>query len=131
MAYTSAAGLLTASSDGTLRSRCDAGAGAAGGGHPPSTRTAPLAGRRPDGSVATIAGQRSTWSADGTRFQLQGHGDDVTSVAFSRDGRSIVTASVDHIARIWDARSGRLVEPLRGHFGSVSDRASAPTATGL
>ena len=72
--------------------------------------------------MATIAGRTvDVVRPDGTRFQLQGHENDVTSVAFSRDGRAIVTASVDHVARIWDAKSGRLVQPLRGHFGSVGD----------
>jgi WD40 repeat protein len=34
---------------------------------------------------------------------LRGHDISVNSVAFSPDGTRIVTASVDHTARLWDA----------------------------
>ena len=129
VAYTSAAGLLTASSDGTMRlwdatpePALEADAASAFHPGPPGSRAV-----APDGTVAAIAGQTvEVVRPDGTRFQLQGHTADVNSVAFSRDGRSIVTASVDHTARIWDATSGRLVHPLRGHFASVSDARFSP-----
>jgi WD40 repeat protein len=42
------------------------------------------------------------------------HGDKVWSAAFSPDGTRVVTASSDHTARIWDARTGRpLGKPMR------------------
>jgi WD40 repeat protein len=52
---------------------------------------------------------------------LSGHTDDVTSVAFSPDGRLLVTASRDHDARIWDVASGRMIRLLHGHAAFVSD----------
>ncbi len=46
---------------------------------------------------------------------LKGHTDRVESAAFSPDGRSIVTASNDKTARIWDAATGRPLKVLSGH----------------
>jgi len=43
---------------------------------------------------------------------LPGHGDRVTSVAYSPDGRSIGTASWDGTARLWDAKTGKEVRRL-------------------
>ncbi len=34
------------------------------------------------------------------------HEDDVTAVAFSPDGKTVLTGSHDHTARLWDARTG-------------------------
>jgi WD40 repeat protein len=46
---------------------------------------------------------------------LKGHTDAVVDVAFSPDGKKIVTASKDITARIWDAESGKQLKVLRGH----------------
>lgn len=50
------------------------------------------------------------WDASsGTRLAtLQGHGDDVKSVAFTPDGRILATASADSAIRLWNA-SGQLL----------------------
>ena len=48
---------------------------------------------------------------------LSGHGDIVSSAAYSPDGTRIVTASVDKTARIWDARTGAQLVVLSGHDG--------------
>ena len=57
---------------------------------------------------------------------LQGHRAPVTSVAFSSNGRLVVTASTDHDARLWDAVTGRLVRPLQGHLGPVAAASFSP-----
>src|SRR6266404_7600457 len=49
-----------------------------------------------------------------SRLLLRGHKDAVLYAAYSSDGTKIVTASADHTARIWDARTGRqLTSPLQ------------------
>ena len=37
---------------------------------------------------------------------LTGHSDEVTSVAFSQDGRRVVSGSGDKLVKIWDADKG-------------------------
>jgi WD40 repeat protein len=50
---------------------------------------------------------------------LEGHGDTVLCVAASSCGRYFATGGRDRTARIWDARSGRLVRVLEGHTNRV------------
>ena len=61
---------------------------------------------------------------------MPGHPGDVTSAAFSPDGRHIVTASDDNTARLWEPGSGaglstkwRTVAILSGHTGEVRSAA--------
>jgi WD40 repeat protein len=77
----------------------------------------------PRGNVAAIRKGRSALLVDAKSghvlHTLSGHRSLVTDAEFSPDGTLLVTASVDHDARIWDVRSGRLVHVLRGHFFPV------------
>ncbi len=41
----------------------------------------------------------------------------VLSVAFSPDGKTILTGSQDKTARLWDAATGRPIGPPMPHFG--------------
>ncbi|HEX5736267.1 MAG TPA: AAA family ATPase, partial [Blastocatellia bacterium] len=52
--------------------------------------------------------------------------EDVTSAAFSPDGKLIVTASLDGTARVLDAKTGQNVRELRGHTGRVYGAAFSP-----
>ena len=52
---------------------------------------------------------------------LKGHTDSVLSVAYSPDGRHIISGSADRTIRIWDAKTGDPVGgPPKGHPGSMS-----------
>ncbi|KAI5835209.1 WD40 repeat-like protein [Schizophyllum commune Tattone D] len=52
---------------------------------------------------------------------------EVNSVAFSPDGKRIVSASSDHTIIVWDAESREpITEPLRGHDGTVTSVAFSP-----
>ena len=50
----------------------------------------------------------------------------LTDVVFSPDGRTLLTTSLNRDVKTWDVRSGRLLDVLVGHFGSVSGGAFSP-----
>jgi WD40 repeat protein len=94
-----------------------------------ATPAAPaLEARSPDGrAIARAAGETVTIvRRDGARVALVGHRRPVTSVAFSPDGRRLVTASKDNDAIVWDTASGRPLRVLRAHFGPVFDARYSP-----
>ncbi|MEC8894667.1 MAG: hypothetical protein VX901_15205, partial [Candidatus Poribacteria bacterium] len=51
---------------------------------------------------------------------LIGHDDLVISVAWSPDGKKILTGSLDGIAKVWDAQTGRELSTLKGHDHWIS-----------
>jgi hypothetical protein len=57
----------------------------------------------------------------------QGHTDAINGLAFSPDGRRIVSASADQNLRLWHTSSGKPIgPPLRGHNSSVLVVAFSP-----
>ena len=50
---------------------------------------------------------------------LEGHADGVTAASWSRDGKTLATASADKTVRLWDA-TGKALRTLRGHEGVVT-----------
>jgi WD40 repeat protein len=57
---------------------------------------------------------------------LEGHLDTVHSVAFSPDGKQVVSGSDDHIVRLWDVATGAALQTLEGHSGVVHSVAFSP-----
>jgi len=58
---------------------------------------------------------------------LEGHTDWVNSVAFSPDGKQIVSGSNDRTVRRWDAATGQQLLPaLEGHIAPVYSVAFSP-----
>ncbi|MGW6931905.1 nSTAND1 domain-containing NTPase [Lentzea sp. NPDC054927] len=52
--------------------------------------------------------------------ELSGHRDEINTIAWSPDGRSLLTSSNDHTARVWDSRTGGQRTALIGHTGRVT-----------
>ena len=88
----------------------------------------------PDGQlVATGSSDRAggylrLWdAASGQRVRrLEGHTDAVTSVAFSRDGKRLLTGSYDATARLWNVATGELIRTFAGHDWWVWSAAFSP-----
>ncbi len=78
----------------------------------------------PDGRrVAFLSGREARIvDAESGRvaFRLE-HPGEITSLAFSTDGRRIITGARDRLARIWNGFNGKLIHELAGHQGHVLD----------
>ena len=75
----------------------------------------------------------SSAKVDYTKFTclktLEGHSDNVKSVAYSPDGKKIVSGSNDGTIKIWDANTGQCLKTLKGHSGDVWSVAFSPDGT--
>lgn len=71
-----------------------------------------------------VAGIIDYWSAH--QKTREGHGDSVTVVAFSPDGKTLALASGDRTIWLWDAALGTHQQTLEGHVNSVNAVAFSP-----
>jgi glucose repression regulatory protein TUP1 len=55
----------------------------------------------------------------------------VTSVAFSQDSKLLAAGSLDTVVRVWDAKTGRLLDKFKGHKDSVYSVAFDPAGKWL
>ena len=73
----------------------------------------------PGGGLVAVAGDDSRLVLQrpdgGGRRELRGHTGDVYALAFSPDGKHLVSGSADDTARIWDVKTGQTERVLRGH----------------
>ena len=61
-----------------------------------------------------------------TDFALVGHGEGVTSVAFSPEGKRVLTTSLDETSRIWDVKTGAELLKIPGQGGEISRSIFSP-----
>jgi WD40 repeat protein len=59
-------------------------------------------------------------------FAQESHAYLVTSVAFSPDGKQVVSGAYDKTVKVWDAQTGKLVRILSGHTGFVNSVTFSP-----
>jgi WD40 repeat protein len=57
---------------------------------------------------------------------FSGNNAHITSVAFSPDGKQVISGSYDKTAKLWDVVSGRLVRTFSGHETEVNSVAFSP-----
>jgi tetratricopeptide (TPR) repeat protein len=57
---------------------------------------------------------------------LKGHTDRADRVAFSPDGRRLISGSHDHTIKVWDVATGQELQTLRGHTGATWGVAFSP-----
>ncbi|MBC8872197.1 MAG: protein kinase [Planctomycetes bacterium] len=60
------------------------------------------------------------------RSTLVGHGGEVWSVAFSPDDKTLASAGVDKVIKLWDVESSQPRAELTGHLAEVCDVAFSP-----
>ena len=58
--------------------------------------------------------------------QFAGHTNTVLAVAFSPDGKQVLTGSRDNTARLWDAATGHELRVFLGHTGAIRSVAFSP-----
>lgn len=60
------------------------------------------------------------------RSMVQSSHSMVNSVAFSLDGRTVLTGSDDNLAQLWDTATGKKLWRFEGHTGPVNSAAISP-----
>ena len=71
-------------------------------------------------SVRKAAGL-NVWRPDTDEMKmLSGHSNQVTCVAWSRDGKRLASGSIDQTIRIWDPATSLPIRTLRGHSDTVT-----------
>ena len=74
-------------------------------------------------SPTSIANLPSDISLEKT---LEGHSDSVNSVAYSPDGQTLASGSNDETIKVWNVKTGNLLQTLKGHSELVYSVAYSP-----
>lgn len=80
----------------------------------------------------TPAAPPEAWPPPGARLaKPEGHLAKVTCLAFSPDGRQLVSGGEDRVLLVWDVATGQVVQRLEGHGGWVCSCAFLPDGRGV
>ena len=82
-------------------------------------------------SESSQAGDKQSTIVQPMTVSLEGHSSGVHSVAFSPDGRTMVSGSGDDTIKQWDTASGTEIRTLQGHSDSVLSVAFSPEGSTL
>ena len=82
----------------------------------------------PDGKLVAGEGREGVfvWSVEDGRLAARIEQQQVDALAFSPDGRRLVTGSLGGNVDVWEARTGRQLDSLSGNLGQVLDLAFSP-----
>jgi WD40 repeat protein len=89
---------------------------------------------QPGGDLVALSSGHTVWlyteALEPVRA-LKGHTQAVRGLAWSPDGTRLVSASLDHTLRVWEAASGKQVGILKGHADWVVTAAWSPDGSRL
>ncbi len=75
------------------------------------------------------------WLWDGSTNQLGSlsteHTDEISAIAFNKDGRNLASSSKDNNIRIWDTRTGKVIVTLTEHKAPANSLVFSPDGTML
>ena len=84
----------------------------------------------PDGKYLAVATSVGIELRDAVTLKMErlltGHTDKVWSVAFSPNGKTLASGSIDHTIKLWDVATGSLIRTLTGHTDYVRSVAFSP-----
>ncbi len=84
----------------------------------------------PDGTRLAVSSSIGIWIYNANTYTeialFTGHTDHVNSVAFSPDGKVLVSGGQDSTVRVWDAHTGQLLYISEEHYDEVDDVAFSP-----
>ena len=78
--------------------------------------------------TGVMTSKLSLWDAATAKHlrDLSGHTSAVAAVSWSRDGKTLASASYDSTLRLWNADKGDTLHTLKGHKAAVTDVAWSP-----